>query len=219
MALIERLVARDETKIQVHALHSVMAEMARGRFTRQQAIDLWSLGAEDLVDFDAILAKLIAHPESYAIGAFVNLANVGTAYDAVPASRGLGVLWIEGGGITKVEFGVRYDKVGTGTLSFQLWDETTGTELCVVNDAAAAGNNKTGVATFNAAAPVAVGRHVLRVRCKSTVGTDDPVYLGSTIVVTRVDVTSPEVLHQVVLLAEIGVVYPDAASVRARLGL
>lgn len=112
----------------------------------------------------------------------ITLTNVGSTYDAIPASKGLGFQDIDFTGVTQVTFRVRWNKVGTGTLSWQLWNETDGAEIAVINDAAAAADNK------NQSTTVAVnlsGVKTVRVRAKSTVAGDDPVYYGSSVLLVR----------------------------------
>jgi hypothetical protein len=109
----------------------------------------------------------------------ISLANIGAAYDAIAASKGLGFAEVDFTGVTSLIFRVRYNKVGTGTISFQLWNDTDGTEIAVINDAAAAGDNKALSITVSTGLPTGV--KLVRVRCKSTVATDDPVFYGSSI--------------------------------------
>ena len=108
----------------------------------------------------------------------VTITNVGTAYDAVAASRGLGLADIDFTGITSVLFKVRVNKIGTGTQSWQLWNDTDGTQIGVITDAAAAGDNKLLSATFSV---TLVGVKTVRVRAKSTVNGDDPVFYGASV--------------------------------------
>jgi hypothetical protein len=102
----------------------------------------------------------------------VTLTNVGSTYDATAASQGLGGGRFDMTGVTQVTLDVRVNKIGTGTQSWQLWNETDGSQVGVIDDAAASGT-KTLSATFNVSLS---GEKVLRVRAKSTVAGDDPVY-------------------------------------------
>lgn len=188
--------------------------------TRAQVISGFGLTAPEEAELDAIFGKMIPPPDSISIGSIVTLTNIGASYDAIAASKGLGFVRVEGAGISGVEFVVRYNKVGTGTLSFQLWDDTTAAEVGVINDAAAAGDNKQGTLNIVPPGPLAPGLHTLRVRAKSTVAADDPVYYGASLRIRRVDVMWSEVLHEVLLLAESVVPpYDTAAEVRTRLGV
>lgn len=107
----------------------------------------------------------------------VTLTNVGSAYDAIAASRGLGIGLVNFTGVTQVVFRVKVTKVGTGTQSWQLWNETDATQIGVIDDAGAA-STKDLEATFSVSL---TGVKSVRVRAKSTVGTDDPVFLGAAI--------------------------------------
>jgi len=108
----------------------------------------------------------------------IALTNVGTAYDAIAASRGLGIQDIDFTGITSLIFRVRFNKVGTGTLSWQLWNETDAVELALITDATGSGDNKNLTTTVSVAL---VGVKTVRVRAKSTVATDDPVFYGASV--------------------------------------
>jgi hypothetical protein len=108
----------------------------------------------------------------------VTLTNVGTTYDAVAASKGLGMGLVDFTGAVSIIFWVKYNKVGTGTLSWQLWNETDGQEIGVITDADAAADNKSQESTF---AINGTGTKRLRVRAKSSVGTDDPVFYGAAV--------------------------------------
>jgi len=105
----------------------------------------------------------------------VTLTNVGSAYDTIAAARGLGIQRIDFRGATQVTFDVYVNKVGTGTQSWQLWNETDGAEVGVINDAGAAGN-KFLTTTFSVNIN---GVKLCRVRAKSTVAADDPVFYGA----------------------------------------
>ena len=112
----------------------------------------------------------------------VTLTNVGTSYDAIDASMGLGLGYFNLTGVTSIDFLVKVKKVGMGTQSWQLWNETDGAELGVINDAAAAGATKNLTATFAVAG--LTGRKLLRIRAKSTVATDDPLFMGGAVYLT-----------------------------------
>lgn len=109
----------------------------------------------------------------------VTLTNVGTSYDAIAASQGLGLIRIDFTGVTQLKLDVRVNKVGNGTQSWQLWNETDGAEIGVINDAGA-----TGVKTLSGTFAVALsGEKVVRIRAKSTTAGDDPIYLGASVMV------------------------------------
>jgi hypothetical protein len=108
----------------------------------------------------------------------ITITNVGSTYDAIAGSQGLGIILVDFTGVTQVKFAVRVQKIGTGTQSWQLWNETDGTQVGVIDDAGAAGVKTLGPSTFNVSL---TGEKLLRVRCKSTVATDDPIFMGCTI--------------------------------------
>lgn len=117
-------------------------------------------------------------PPSIALGAFVTLTNVGAAYDSIGASKGLGFVRVDMTNVTSILFVVRVNKVGTGTQDWQLWNETDGTQVGVISDAGAAGDKElsTTISGLNLS-----GVKQLRVRAKSSVAADDPVYYGASI--------------------------------------
>jgi hypothetical protein len=104
------------------------------------------------------------------------LTNVGANYDTIAQARGLGVAVVNMTGITTIDFRVNVNKVGTGTQSWQLWNETDGAQIGVIDDAGASGN-KTLTTTINGVS--LTGKKLLRIRAKSTTAADDPVYYGA----------------------------------------
>lgn len=209
-------------KIRVHAFMAALGEWERGRMTRAQVIAAFALTAQDEADLDELFGKITPSLEVISFGALVTLTNVGTAYDAIAAAKGLGFARIEGLGLTSIEYCVRYNKVAAGasTLSWQLWDDTTGSQIGVIDDAAAAGDNRQGVITITPASPLPAGLHTIRTRVKSTVAADDPVYYGSCVRIRRAEVVHSEVLHECLLLAERRIAPLDsAAALKTRLGI
>lgn len=107
--------------------------------------------------------------------------NVGTAYDTTVVSKELGLALVDFTGATQLTFTVFVNKVGTGTQSWQLWNVTNGSEIVRIDDTGPAGDK-----TILASAAVALtGLKTIRVRVKSTVGTDDPVFYGWSFFLTR----------------------------------
>ena len=109
----------------------------------------------------------------------VTLTNVGSTYDAIPASQGLGMARVDFTGATTVKLDLKVQKIGTGTQSWQLWNETDGSQIGVIDDSGAA-TVKTLSGTF---AVNLTGEKLVRIRAKSTVAADDPVLLGSSMFV------------------------------------
>lgn len=107
----------------------------------------------------------------------VTLTNVGAAYDTIAASQGLGIGLVNFTGVAQIIFDVKVQKIGTGTQSWQLWNETDSAQIGVIDDAGAA-TIKTLTATFSVALS---GVKRIRVRAKSTVAADDPIFLGAAV--------------------------------------
>lgn len=117
----------------------------------------------------------------------ITLTNVGTAYDTAscPASETLGFGQRDFRGFNRLTFAVRHNKIGSGTVSYQLWafdlnasgQEINGEEITVLNDAGAAGKRYLQTTITISRTDV----KFLRVRVKSTNGADDPVYHGGSV--------------------------------------
>lgn len=114
-------------------------------------------------------------PMSVALGSFQTLTNVGANYDTVANAKGLGYARVDFTGVTRIDFGVFVNKVGSGTQSWQLWNVTDGAQLAVIDDAGAAGDKEL---TTNVTNGLPTGLKTVRVRAKSTTAADDPVYYG-----------------------------------------
>lgn len=217
--LYERLVGTQEPKIAVHQFMALLAEVERGKITAGNAASILGLDAAEQTEATTLISKIVTPLESISLGAFVQLSNVGTSYDAISASQGLPMFRIQTAGINQFEFTVRVNKVGSGTQSWQLWNETDGTEITVIDDAGASGV-KTLSTTHTFGLPLGAGFKTIRVRAKSTTGADDPIYLGGALLIKRVDRLTAEELHQILLMAEYGYApYDTVAEVKARLGV
>lgn len=222
MALYPRLIGLVNPRISAHAFHAALGEVERGKLTAQQAATSLGLDAGELAEATTLANRLIAPPEAYALGGFQTLTNVGATYDAITASLGLGFLTLQVAGITAVDFTVKVNKIGTGTQSWQLWNETDGSQITVLDDAGAAGA-KTLTTSFTFGAPLAANVKVIRVRAKSTVAADDPLYFGASLMVRRAERLTADELHQVLLLAENARLTPrlygTEVELKARLGV
>ncbi len=135
-----------------------------------------------LVDkFNAIHAGSVRQSERISLGGYNVLTNVGATYDAIAASRGLGLVRLNFAGVSSMEWGLAVQKVGTGTQSWQLWNETDQVEMAVINDAGAATTKfLNGPTVSNGSLPS--GEKLVRIRAKSTVASDDPIYYGGWLV-------------------------------------
>jgi hypothetical protein len=69
-----------------------------------------------------------ANALSISLGGYTVLTSVGTAYDAIEQSRALGFALIDFKDATFITFMIGYNKIGTGTLTWQLWDATDSVE-------------------------------------------------------------------------------------------
>jgi hypothetical protein len=219
MGLYERLVGVEEPKIPVHSFMAALGEVERGKSVAADVSSAFGLSSSEQTEAATLIAKIVTPLESYALGAHVALTNVGASYDAIAQSKGLGWCRLQLAGITGIEFRVRHNKVGTGTITYQLWNETDGSEVTLVDDAGAAGERELSVTrTFDPA--LSAGVKAMRVRAKSTVSTDDPVYYGASVLIRRIERLTSIELHEVLLLGEQR--YPPldtVAEVKARLGV
>lgn len=200
MSLYTRLMGIDDPHIPVHNWMAALGELERGKMTNQQVIDAFALSAGEQTEATTLIAKIVPPLESISLGALVTLTNIGTTYDNSTASKGLGACRIECAGITGFEFGVFVNKIGSGTQSWQLWDQTNSAEVAVIDDAGGTGDKT--LAVSQAVGPLAAGFRLLRVRAKSTTAADDPVFYGASLMIRRVGLMTADVLHQILLLAE-----------------
>lgn len=117
-------------------------------------------------------------PVCVSLGGYLVLTNIGSSYDAIALSKGLGIASIDFTGCTRIDLAVNVNKVGTGTQSWQVWNVTDGAELMVVDDTGAAGDK---LLTANKTTNLPTGVKTVRIRGKSSTAADDPVYYGATI--------------------------------------
>lgn len=220
MGLLERLTHEETPHVSVHGFMAALGELERGQMTRAQVLAAFNVQPAEEADLDALAALTLPAIENLSLGGYVVCTNIGATFDSSGPAKGLGFARIDGRGVTGLEWAVRWNKVGTGTLSWQLWDDTEASQVALVSDAAAAGDNRQQVETVTPPAPMPAGLHTLRVRGRSTVAADDPVYYGSALRIRRAAALSAEVLHEVLLLAELHVApVATAAALRTRLGI
>lgn len=105
------------------------------------------------------------------LGGVTTLTNVGTNPVVIGVARA------DFTNVKNVELAVRVNKIGTGTQSWQLWNETDGAQIGVIADAGATGE-KTLTTTVNIAAQNWSGMKTMFLRAFSSVGADDPIYRG-----------------------------------------
>lgn len=223
MALYDRLLNREEPNLPIHKFTAGLDEWQRGQMTRAQVIAMLGVQPAEEADLDATFARLRPSIETISLGTFVQITNVGATYDAVVSSRGLGLVRIQTAGITQVVAHIRVSKVGTGTQSWQLWDETNSAQLAVFDDSAVAGADRQQTLTFNPPLPLSAGLRVLRVRCKSTVAADDPIFVAGCMNIQRTaDVTVESImsiLRAGAYRAGATTPYNSTAAVKVRIGI
>jgi len=218
MALYERILGLEEPKIPIHAFSALLGELDRGKVTQTEVASIFGLDVLAQADLSGLVAQYEQPLESISVGGFVTLTNIGTTYDAISASQGLGWFRIQARGISGFEFQVNVNKVGSGIQSWQLWNETTANEITVIDDAGAVGiKTLSTILTFPSS--LAAGVRSVRVRAKSTVAADDPLYFGASVLIKRADRLTVDEIDYVLRLAETGLKYGSVADLKARFGV
>lgn len=213
MGFYERITREQEPKIAVHTIQALLGEVERGKITLAAAASILGLDAAEQAEAQTLLNKIVPPRECVSIGGRITLTNIGTTY------QNLGVALVQTAGITQVIFGVVVNKVGTGTQSWRLFNDTDGLEVALIDDAGAAGQ-KTLSTTVNFSPALGAGMKTILLQGKSTVGADDPVFQGGTFSIRRVDMLTPVELHEVLLLADfLGGPYALATNLKTRLGV
>lgn len=219
MGFYERITREQEPKIAVHTIQALLGEIERGRLSPGDAATVLSLDVSEQLEAQALLSLIVPPREAISLGGFVALTNIGTAYDGTDAARGLGLALVQTAGITQVIFGVRVNKVGNGTQSWQLYNETDAAEISVIDDVGAPGIKNLSM-TRDFAAPLGAGVKMIRVRAKSTTAQDDPVFLGAAVSIRRAALLTAVELHEILLLADVpNGPYATASALKTRLGL
>jgi hypothetical protein len=218
MGLYERFLGTEDPKIAVHAWMAALGELERTLMSGAEVTAAFGLDAGAQAEAATLFGRIVTPVESISVGGLVTLTNIGASFDSTGVSQGLGWCRVERGGISQIEFRVRVNKVGGGTQTWQLWNETDGTEVASIADAGATGVKElTVVQSFDP--PLALGVRSLRVRAMSTTAADDPVYFGASIGIRRIGKMTANELHEVLLLAEDGAKYATVTSLKARLGV
>jgi hypothetical protein len=218
MGLYERMTGEEQPRIRQHSLMAIMGEWERGRLTGQQAGDALGLSASERVEMATLLDRLVYPREAISLGGLVAFSNIGTSYDGTDAGRGLGLARLQLAGITQLIFDVKVNKVGSGTQSWQLWNDTDGAEVAVIDDAGAGGVKNLSV-TVDFPTPLAAAQKVVRVRGKSTTNGDDPIYYGASLSLRRAALLTALELHEITVLTGELEPYKTAGAMRARLGV
>lgn len=166
-----------------------MVKLDGGNNAVQATLAEWQAAGEDdtfnraqelirLTDYKSAIDSAInwGLPQGISIGGFQTLTNVGAAYDTVANAKGLGIALVDFTGCSGIRFDVFVNKIGTGTQSWQLWNDTDGSQITVIDDAGATGDK---VLTVQTAAGLPTGVKRVRVRAKSTTAADDPIFYGA----------------------------------------
>lgn len=221
MSLYTRLIGSSGAKLPVHQFMAALGEYERGKLTAPQVYAAFNLDAGEQAEINTLVSKIVTPLESISMGGYVLMTNVGATYDGTSVSAGGGFAPVELAGITQYEFRVGMNRnASVGTVSFQLWNDTDAAEVAVLNDTTGAGNKFLVTLSALFSPPLNPGVKVLRVRTKSTTATDDPIYLGASLLIRRVGKMTAEVLHELLLLAEIGLPpVENEANLKTRLGV
>lgn len=222
MSLYTRLLGIDTPRIPIHVFMAAVGEWERGRITQAQVVNAFNLSAGEETEAVTLLGKIVYPRETLTIVATPaghTLTNVGASYDAVAVSQNMGFIPVQTAGITQIIFGVRVNKVGSGTQDWQLWNETDSQQVAVISDAGGTGV-KTLQTTVDFGSPLGAGMKVVRVRARSSTAADDPVIFSAAASIRRASSLTPLELHEVLLLGEPdNSPYHSEAAIKSRLGI
>jgi hypothetical protein len=109
------------------------------------------------------------------------LSNVGSTYDANATSQRLPHTVVFTDRIVEVALDIRVIKVGSGVQSWQLWDDDIGAEVAVIDDNTAAGATPRVGRVVVPYVPVPGAIRRWRLRAKSTIAADDPIFLSAVV--------------------------------------
>src|SRR5688572_30327221 len=167
--LITREEERDDAhrRFTAHTIQALLGEVERGKQTLAEAAASLGLTAPEQVEAQTLFNKIVNPRECIALGGRFVATNIGTTYIT------LGAALVQQAGITDILFGVRVQKVGTGTQSWRLFNVTDNEEIAVINDTTAAGAEKNLSTTVTFTPGRSPGQKVFLVQGKSTVGADD----------------------------------------------
>jgi hypothetical protein len=214
MGLYDRLLGLESPRIPMHDFIGAMGELERGKITTQQAIDLFTLSAGEQTEATTLLAKIVPPRECITFGGRITLTNIGTTFLT------LGAALVQTAGITEVIFGVRVQKIGNGTQSWRLFNDTDVSQIAIIDDTAAAGSEKNLSTTVSFSPALGAGIKTILVQAKSTTAADDPVYFGGAASIRRVSVLTALELHEVLLMAQSSTSpYHDVTALKTRLGV
>lgn len=107
--------------------------------------------------------------------------TLGTSNDATDASKSLGFFEVDVEGLTRLRATLRYRRVGTGVLTIELFNETTGNAIMTQTDNSTTTDQSITQIIFPSNG---IGVHRLRLRIRSTVGTDVPIFYGASFILS-----------------------------------
>jgi hypothetical protein len=221
MGLYERLIGTERPKLGVHPFCYALGERVKGQVTSAQIVSAFGLSVDETTEMETLYARLTAPTdEGYAIGSFNTLTNIGTTFDAIPATKGLGILAVQTNGITQADWRGFYQRTGSGTITWDLFNQTDTTSLVQANDDGVAGTDKSITVTFTPAQPLGAGIKLIRPRVKSTTAADDITFYGGSIRIQRLAQLRDWEVHAVLVMAEVGAApYDTVAAIKTRLGV
>jgi len=109
---------------------------------------------------------------SLPIGGVTTLTNIGTNPVVI------GIAEADFTNVRRVKLTVRVNKIGTGTQTWQLWNETNSAALATIADAGGTGDKTLATAEIDISGSGLSGMKLLFLRAFSSVGADDPVFRG-----------------------------------------
>src|SRR5512132_3705236 len=135
MGLYERMLRIELPGIPTHQFIAALGEFERAKMTQAQIVTAFNLSAGEEIELVALIGKIVTPAECVTFGGRFLLTNVGTAYIPLAIAR------IECAGITAFQMDVGCNRNGSaGTVSWQLFDETSTAEVTVIDDTTGAGD-------------------------------------------------------------------------------
>lgn len=227
MSFINRCLLLTDPVISAAKLKAVTDEFVRGNIQRADVLtdlEVTDSTAES-ADLQQILDLIMPVAESHSFGnGGILLTSLGTSFDSTDASKGLGLIRVEGRGITGADLFV-YRKKNAPTLTWELWRMTgtgvnAGASLGSISDTGGAGDGVVSIPGGIGLSPLASGFHNLRLRVKSATNNDNPTFYSATLILTRNAGLTPDSLFNIIALGQKGVTgYANESACRSRLGM
>lgn len=187
------------SRISAHAFCVAFGELERGKITLAQIATLFQLSPAEQAQVATLAAKTVSPVETVSLAGRTPLSNLGTT----PVVCGLSS--VEAAGITGVEFTVFINRNGASSLlTFRLSDATAGlpgTQIAAVIDTAGTGDKMLTPQLVTLPQPLQPGIKRLVMHAFAGNATDDPIVLGSTLMIRRAESLSSAILHDIAMLA------------------